>query len=235
MSPLYSPGRGATATGKSDSADIRRQQRLVGQHLLRLGGLDARHPERVARLRRHHVAEHEPGILRGQRVPGHLRHGPGGAPHPGTTAYFDPVTAAGVAKTMGFELCPTDGTIWLGGYDETHAASTPQYTPILTTGDNADFYSVDMTAMAIGGTNLGVRRRRRRPDRRHRHELVLHPEHCRDRADQGHQTPARVQGGVPEPDADRSDQLQLRDRRLRERGVRERPTRWSTRSCPRCR
>jgi hypothetical protein len=46
--------------------------------------------------------------------------------------------------------------MWLGGYDPSHAASALQYTPILTTGTNAGFYSVNMTGMALGGSSLGV-------------------------------------------------------------------------------
>jgi hypothetical protein len=92
----------------------------------------------------------------GNEYQGILGLGPAALLDPGTTSYFSELTAASVPATMAFELCATDGTMWLGGYDPSHATTAPQYTPILTTGDNADYYSVDMTAMAIGGTNLGV-------------------------------------------------------------------------------
>jgi hypothetical protein len=75
---------------------------------------------------------------------------------PGTTAYFDKIAAAGVTATMAFELCPTAGTMWLGGYDASHAAGPMQYTPLLSTGDNAGFYAVSMTTIALGATDLGA-------------------------------------------------------------------------------
>ncbi|HEV7554081.1 MAG TPA: pepsin-like aspartyl protease, partial [Kofleriaceae bacterium] len=78
-------------------------------------------------------------------------------PNTDTTAYFDVLTQQKhVPATMAFELCPTDGTMWLGGYDTTHAASAMQYTPLLVNGVNADFYSINMTAMAVAGSDLGI-------------------------------------------------------------------------------
>jgi hypothetical protein len=61
-----------------------------------------------------------------------------------------------VTKKIGIEMCPTDGTMWLGGYDPGHAASAMQYTPIVTSGNNSVFYDVNMTAMALGSADLGV-------------------------------------------------------------------------------
>ena len=76
---------------------------------------------------------------------------------PGTGAYFDAVTKAGVKPMMAFELCADGGTMWLGGYDETHASSAMQYTPMLPIDPhNNPFYSIDITSMSLGGTTVGM-------------------------------------------------------------------------------
>jgi hypothetical protein len=70
--------------------------------------------------------------------------------------YLDGLFGSGVTQEIAVEMSPTEGTFWLGGYDASHASSTVQYTPMLSTGDNAAFYSVDMTAMTLGSTDLGL-------------------------------------------------------------------------------
>jgi hypothetical protein len=76
---------------------------------------------------------------------------------PGTGAYFDSITKAGVDPVMAFELCPTGGTMWLGGYDSTHAMGTMQYTPMLPIdSQNNPFYSIDITSMTMNGATLGM-------------------------------------------------------------------------------
>jgi hypothetical protein len=76
---------------------------------------------------------------------------------PDTGAYFATITAAGVAGTMAFELCDDGGTMWLGGYDETHAQAAAQYTPLLPINANENpFYSIDITSMSLNGTNVGM-------------------------------------------------------------------------------
>lgn len=74
----------------------------------------------------------------------------------GTTSYFDAATAAGLAPIMGFEMCDTSGTMWVGGFDASAAASTPVFTPLLPiTGQSNPFYAVNVTDMGLGGTSLG--------------------------------------------------------------------------------
>jgi hypothetical protein len=75
---------------------------------------------------------------------------------PGTTSYFDAVTKAGTPAVMAFELCPSNGTMWLGGFDANKATSAPQYTPMIPiSGQGNPFYAVDLADMALGGTSLG--------------------------------------------------------------------------------
>ena len=57
---------------------------------------------------------------------------------------------------MGFEMCDTGGTMWLGGFDATAAASTPVFTPMLPIDAQSNpFYAVNVTDMGLGGTSLG--------------------------------------------------------------------------------
>ena len=73
--------------------------------------------------------------------------------------YLDGLFGSGVTQELAVEMCPTEGTMWLGGYDAGHAASAVTYTPMLgaSSGDqNAAFYAVDMSAMQVGATDTGL-------------------------------------------------------------------------------
>jgi Eukaryotic aspartyl protease len=74
-----------------------------------------------------------------------------------TGAYFQTLVGSdGVKPVMAFELCPDGGTMWLGGYDDTHASAAVQYTPMVTINNANPFYSINVTSMAIGNTNVGT-------------------------------------------------------------------------------
>ncbi|HUJ62100.1 MAG TPA: pepsin-like aspartyl protease [Kofleriaceae bacterium] len=73
----------------------------------------------------------------------------------GTTSYLDLATKAGTTPIMAFELCPTAGTMWLGGFDQSKMMGAPQYTPLIPISDQSPFYAVNLTDMGIGGTSLG--------------------------------------------------------------------------------
>lgn len=80
-----------------------------------------------------------------------------GAPEnalPGTGAYVDLAEQRGAVPIMAFELCSTDGTMWLGGFDATRAAAAPAYTPLLPISENQRFYAVDVNSMSIGSTSV---------------------------------------------------------------------------------
>ena len=74
---------------------------------------------------------------------------------PNTGSYFDIAAAAGMTGVMAFELCSSGGTMWLGGFDSSKAASAPQYTPLIPISDNQPFYAIDITGMSIGDTSVG--------------------------------------------------------------------------------
>jgi hypothetical protein len=156
VSPLYMPGSSATGTGHTDQAAYADGSGWSGEIYSDTVGLAHGTPTVSLDLVDIKSQSTHPPFFFGNEYQGILGLGPAALLDPGTTAYFDQVTAAGVTATMAFELCPTDGTMWLGGYDTSHAGGPLQYTPLLSTGDNADFYSVNMTTIAFGATDLGA-------------------------------------------------------------------------------
>lgn len=75
---------------------------------------------------------------------------------PHTGAYFDLAEQSGAVPTMAFELCPNDGTMWIGGFDATRAAAAPAYTPLRPISDQQPFYAVDVHSMSIGSTSVAT-------------------------------------------------------------------------------
>jgi hypothetical protein len=74
-----------------------------------------------------------------------------------TGAYFQTLVGSdGVKPVMAFELCSDGGTMWLGGYDESHGSGAVQYTPMVPINNDNPFYSINVTSMAIGNTNVGT-------------------------------------------------------------------------------
>jgi hypothetical protein len=74
---------------------------------------------------------------------------------PNTGAYFNTITTtSGVTPIMAFELCAKDGTMWLGGFDQTHASAAPAYTPMEAISDDQPFYSIDITGTSLGSAAL---------------------------------------------------------------------------------
>jgi hypothetical protein len=75
---------------------------------------------------------------------------------PDTGGYFDVAEQSGAVPIMAFELCPADGTMWIGGFDATRAAAAPGYTPLLPISDKQRFYAVDVHSMSIGSTRVAT-------------------------------------------------------------------------------
>lgn len=75
---------------------------------------------------------------------------------PHTGAYFDLAQQSGAAPIMAFELCPSDGTMWIGGFDATRTAAAPAYTPLVPISDKQPFYAVDVHSMSIGSTSVAT-------------------------------------------------------------------------------
>jgi hypothetical protein len=92
------------------------------------------------------------GFFDGNVYQGILGMGPPANAEPNTGAYFDTITQAGVTAVMAFELCDTGGTMWLGGFDATHASDAPAFTPM--DGSDQYFYSIDPKSVALGGSAL---------------------------------------------------------------------------------
>ncbi len=75
---------------------------------------------------------------------------------PNTGAYIDAIKQTGEPDIMAFELCSTGGTMWLGGFDQTHATAAPGYTPLIPISNQNPFYAIDLTGMSIGSTSVGT-------------------------------------------------------------------------------
>lgn len=75
---------------------------------------------------------------------------------PNTDSYFTALTATGEPGIMAFELCDTNGLMWLGGFDMGTAAAAPAYTPLLPIDGNNPYYAIDITSMSVGTTKVGT-------------------------------------------------------------------------------
>lgn len=74
----------------------------------------------------------------------------------GTTSIVDALAAAHETPTFAFEMCPTEGTMWVGGFDATKASAPMQYAPMLPIdAQHNPFYAVDLQDVGMGGTSLG--------------------------------------------------------------------------------
>jgi len=71
---------------------------------------------------------------------------------PGTEAYVDKRAPGQFA----FQLCPDDGTLWLGAADATHETAAAQYTPLAAMTSTQPFYVIDVTSASIGSTSVGL-------------------------------------------------------------------------------
>jgi hypothetical protein len=72
----------------------------------------------------------------------------------GTNGFFDEVVAGGkVPDVFATRMCPTGGTLWLGGYDPSFATAAPVYTPMVPPGG---WYTVDLESIGVLGTTIPV-------------------------------------------------------------------------------
>jgi hypothetical protein len=73
----------------------------------------------------------------------------------GTTGYFDQLVATrGFADVFGLELCPTGGTLWLGGYDPAVASAPLQYVPFSSSPYSSYYYVVGLSSVTVAGTTV---------------------------------------------------------------------------------
>ena len=158
VSPLYSPGAGATDTGQQDEIVYASGATWAGEvysDTVRLGDgspnvkLDL--VDISTEVGFFYFAQDSDSAF----FQGILGLGRDALLGWGVTSFMDAIAGAGVARKIGIEMCQTNGTLWLGGLDASGSTSALQYTPLVTSRRNSNFYSVGMTAMALDGVELG--------------------------------------------------------------------------------
>jgi hypothetical protein len=53
-----------------------------------------------------------------------------------------------------FQLCPNNGTLWLGEPDASHQTAPPQFTPLAPMDANQPFYEIDVMSAQVGSTSI---------------------------------------------------------------------------------
>jgi hypothetical protein len=152
VTPLYTPGTGATDDHKTASTTYADNSGWSGEIYTDTVGLGHGSPDvkvdfaAMTRQRKFFYQNQYQGIF-GLGAPENAE--------PNTGAYFDIATQTGMTGIMAFELCADGGTMWLGGFDATHTSAAPQYTPLIPVTANQPFYAIDITGMSLGGTSVG--------------------------------------------------------------------------------
>ena len=98
------------------------------------------------------------GFFQGAGYEGILGLGPDGLLLPHTTSYLTKLIAGGMTGQVAFQLCPENGTMWLGGFDASKGATAPAFTPINSVApyDIVSVGSASMTGgMALTGSDFG--------------------------------------------------------------------------------
>jgi len=101
------------------------------------------------------ITAQQGGFFDGSDYQGIMGLGPQQNAEDGTTAYVDAASTAGVPKIMAFELCPSHGTMWYGGFDPSAGTGDVQYATMLPIDDNNPYYAFDVDDMLVGGKSLG--------------------------------------------------------------------------------
>jgi hypothetical protein len=88
-------------------------------------------------------------FFQGPGFQGILGLGPDALLLPHTTSYLTTSIAAGMTAQLGFQLCPDDGTMWLGGYDAAAATAAPSFAPIVS---GAPYYMINVAGASVSGS-----------------------------------------------------------------------------------
>jgi hypothetical protein len=153
LSPLYTPGSTATDQDGSASTEYADNSGWSGEIYQDTIALENGSPN--AQLNLVDITAQTGGFFSGNVYQGILGMGSPENAEPNTGAYFNTITTtSGVTPIMAFELCAKDGTMWLGGFDQTHASAAPAYTPMEAISDNQPFYSIDITGASLGSAAL---------------------------------------------------------------------------------
>jgi hypothetical protein len=88
---------------------------------------------------------------------GVLGFGPAGGASSGTTGFFEQLVATtGIPNVFATQLCPSGGTLWLGGYDAAATTGAVQYTPKSMAGLASTYHQVNLVSVTVGGTTIPV-------------------------------------------------------------------------------
>jgi hypothetical protein len=83
--------------------------------------------------------------------------GPSSSALPGTNGYFDALVAKRkVLDIFATELCDSEGTLWLGGYDPSVITAPVQFTPLTRDVFAQYYYSVNLVSVAVSGTTVPI-------------------------------------------------------------------------------
>ncbi|HEY4240505.1 MAG TPA: pepsin-like aspartic protease [Kofleriaceae bacterium] len=155
VSPEYTPGASATDTSHTASSQYGDGSSWTGeiyQDMLALGTAGSV-GVKFAEI------THNSNFFRGDEVgldyQGIVGLGPDAALLSGTTGYMTALAATGVDKEFAFQLCPTTGTLWVGGYDPSATSANPVFTPIVPiVGNSVLYHAVAVDDASVGGTDL---------------------------------------------------------------------------------
>jgi hypothetical protein len=152
VTPLYTPGADATdrhTTAQSAYGDTSSWAGEIYQDTVSIGSLQPVTVDFADIETQMNFFAYQDYWCRAS-ISGILGFGPRALLVSGTTSYFDQVADAGVPDVFSFQLCPSGGTLWLGGVD---AQFVPQYTPMVS---HQGFYTVVVSSIDVGGQSLGL-------------------------------------------------------------------------------
>jgi Eukaryotic aspartyl protease len=152
VSPLYTPGSTAKDTGNHTSGmyvDFSAWDGEIYVDQVGLGDGTPAVPLEFAAMTDEMVFFRYPGSE------GIFGMGPPQALDGDTTGFQSTAAESGAPDQIAFELCGGSGTMWIGDYDTSAAASAPMYTPLVAASDTEPYYNLALDDLGIGGTSLG--------------------------------------------------------------------------------
>ena len=154
VSPLYAAGSGATDTHQTASTSYADGSSWSGEIISDVVGFGHGAPTEMTKIVS--ISTQTMFFDSSNVYQGILGMGGAANAEPNTDSWFDLATAGVLTGVMAFELCSNGGTMWLGGFDATHAQGAMQYTPLYPVGNSQPFYAIDITGMKLGDTVVGT-------------------------------------------------------------------------------
>jgi hypothetical protein len=157
ISPLYTPGPGATDLGVTASETFGDNSSFSGEIIRDSVSLDGNAvPLALVAI----TSQHEfftPAACNFVNVPntyqGLLGLGGTSLAVARTGSYFDTLESTStLGDAFAVQVCGEGGRLWLGGYDPAFVTAPPVFTPAV----DSPFYAVVLEDIRIGGTSLGV-------------------------------------------------------------------------------